>query len=85
MVVDIVGYNKVEYVKDGKDRAFYKFFVVEVVPSDKVTFGRRCAEVLASEKYAEQKILPALGSDVKFYVGWQKDGARRPFLYVRKN
>ena len=80
MRVNVVGYNKVDYQKDGDNRSFYKFFVCEKSHSDRISFGVRCAEVLASTNYAENKILPAIANDASLAVGWDKD--RKSFLYI---
>lgn len=83
MLVDIVGYNKREYEKNGEHKSFYSFYALEKHASSRITAGRRCFEVLASVKYADEKILPAFSSGSDIHVGWEKDGSRRPFLYVK--
>lgn len=80
MVVKVIGYNRVDYTKEGEPKSFYKFYATDTESSEKVTCGLRAYEVMASTHYAETKLLPGLEESKDFHIGW-KDG--RSFLYVK--
>lgn len=81
MLVTVLGYNKVEYVKGGQDRAFYKVWCADSSESGKIDFGLRTYEVLCSVNYFN-KLQTSLDSGSYLHIGWERD-THRPFLYVK--
>lgn len=81
MLVKIVGYNKVEYNKNGKPGSF---MTVYVQTDKKVDSGFEYLSVTCSEPYWLDKIQPACNARQDIYVGFDRQKDNRPFLYVKK-
>ena len=80
MLAKLVGYNEVEYSKNGQSHDF----VVVYVASDKViTFGSEYLTCILSPKYWEEKIAPAFQADRDVHIGFDKKKDNKPFLYVK--
>lgn len=81
MIANIVGYNRVEYNKNGKSGAFVTVYVA----TDKnVDFGSEYLAVNCSESYWNDKIYPAYAADGQLHVGFDKKKDNKPFLYIKK-
>lgn len=81
MLAKIVGYNRVEYNKNGKAGSFMTAYVV----TDKnVDFGSEYLAVTCSESYWQDKIYPAFSHDGELHVGFDRQKDNKPFLYVKK-
>lgn len=80
MLAKIVGYNRVEYNKNGKSGSFVTVYVT----TDKaVDFGSEYLAVNCSDSYWHDKISPAYETLHDIHVGYrQKDN--KPFLYIKK-
>lgn len=81
MLVTLLGYNIVEYAKDGADRSFVKAYVCESSESGRISYGLRCFEVLCSLKYWH-KLEAAMASGSSLHLSWERD-SHRPFLYSK--
>lgn len=81
MLVTVLGYNKVDYSKNGEDKSFYKAFCADSSETGKISSGLRTYEVLCSVKYWN-KLQTALDSGSALHIGWERD-THRPFLYVK--
>lgn len=81
MLANIVGYNRVEYNKNGKTGAF---MTVYVITDKEVDFGSEYLSVNCSESYWNDKINPAYSSGVELHVGFDRQKANKPFLYIKK-
>lgn len=80
MLAKLVGYNEVEYSKNGADNSF----VVVYVSSDKeVTYGKEYLSAVLSQKYWIDKIHPAFMTDTPVHIGFDKKKNNKPFLYLK--
>lgn len=81
MLVNLEGYNHVNYSKNDKDGEFYNVYV----STDRaITFGTEYYTVLCSCSYFEHKILPAFRSLNEVHIGFAKSKGNKPFLYVKE-
>lgn len=81
MLAKLVGYNEVEYDKDGADRSF----VVVYVKTDKeITSGSEYISCVLSNRYWNEKIQPAFSSGKAVHTGFDKKKHNKPFLYVKE-
>lgn len=81
MLANIVGYNRVEYNKNGKTGAF---MTVYVITDKKVDFGSEYLAINCSEPYWTDKIYQVYASGGELHVGFDRQRDNRPFLYVKK-
>lgn len=81
MLANIVGYNRVEYNKNGKTGSF---MTVYVTTEKEVDFGSEYLAVTCSESYWNDKISPAYNSGAELHVGYDKKKDNKPFLYIKK-
>lgn len=81
MLANIVGYNRVEYSKNGKSGSFVKVYVIT---DKKVDFGSEYLTVNCSESYWTDKINPAYSGGGELHVGFDRQKGNKPFLYVKK-
>lgn len=81
MLANIVGYNRVEYNKNGKTEAF---MTVYVITDKEVDFGSEYLAINCSEPYWKDKIYQAFASGVELHVGFDHHRGNKPFLYVKK-
>lgn len=81
MLANIVGYNRVEYNKNGKSGSF---MTVYVTTDKEVDFGSEYLAVNCSESYWNDKINPAYSSGGELHVGFDRQKDNKPFLYIKK-
>lgn len=81
MLANIVGYNRVEYNKDGKTGAF---MTVYVITDKEVDFGSEYLSVNCSVSYWVDKINPAYTSGKAIHVGFDRKMGNKPFLFIEK-
>lgn len=81
MLANIVGYNRVEYNKNGKSGSF---MTVYVTTDKEVDFGSEYLAVNCSESYWNDKINPAFLVGGELHVGFDRQKDNKPFLYVKK-
>lgn len=81
MLANIVGYNRVEYNKNGKSGSFMRVYVIT---DREVDFGSEYFAVTCSESYWEDKIGPAYAAGGKLHVGFDRKNDNKPFLYIKK-
>lgn len=81
MLANIVGYNRVEYIKNGKSGSF---MTVYVSTDKKVDFGTEYLAVNCSESYWNDKIIPAYHNGGELHVGFDRKNDNKPFLYIGK-
>lgn len=80
MLAKLVGYNEVDYSKNGADKSF----IVVYVSSDKeVTYGKEYLSAVLSQNYWLDKIYPAFMTDVPVHIGFDKKKNNKPFLYLK--
>lgn len=80
MVANVVGYNRVEYNKNGN---FGSFITVYVSTDKDVDFGTEYLAVNCSESYWLDKLFPAFEAHQVLHVGYDRK-YKKPFLYVEK-
>lgn len=81
MLVNLEGYNKVEYTKRGQTGSFMKVYV----SSDRaIDYGVEYYTVICSVKYWNEKLRPAFDGSDEVHLGFEKNNGNRPFLYVKK-
>lgn len=81
MLANIVGYNRVEYSKNGKSGSFV---MVYVTTDKEVDFGSEYLAVKCSESYWNDKLKPAYSSGIKLHVGFDRKKDNNPYLYIKK-
>lgn len=81
MLANIVGYNRVEYNKNGKTGSF---MTVYVTTDKNVDFGSEYLAVTCSDSYWQDKIYPVFSCGGDFCVGFDRQKHNKPFLYVKK-
>lgn len=80
MLAKLVGYNEVEYTKNGEDCIF---MVVYVVTDKDVTFGSEYLSCVLSTRYWLERILPAFQNGDEVHIGFDKKKNNKPFLYTK--
>lgn len=81
MKVSLLGYDIVEYSKNGVSNSFVS---VSVSTPTQITYGVETQRVFCSLKYFRDVILPAFEHHSEVHIGFDKAKGGKAFLYLKK-